>query len=467
MVRRIARKELLELLRDGRFRWTASAVMTLLAASLLTGWRHYVDVNRQIEAAAAEQRELWLHTPDRNPHAAAHHGMYVFKPLMPLSAMDNGVDAFAGRSFFLEAHDLNLAQSKPVEDTTSLQRFGEATAAATMQLLVPLLIVLLVYPVFAGEREQGTLRFLLGVGLRHRDLALGKALGTAGVLLLLLVPAAGLGVAATALHVTPHQVAISAPRMLAAMGAYLTYFAIFAALSLAVSAIVSTARLALVVLISFWFLTCLVAPRVMADVARHAAAVPSTIEFQQRIDEDKSRIPADWQARVTADLMRQYGVQREEDLPVDPLGAHLIEGDKIESAIYENRFGELFAAHDREDLIYRMGGVFAPMLAMQPLSMGLAGTDYNQHRHFAAAVGKYRREWLDILHADILRNRRPGELTYSRGQDLWAQVPAMRYQPPGLAWVIQRYASSVGLLAGWLVVSLAVAVVALRRIRIE
>jgi ABC-2 type transport system permease protein len=255
--------------------------------------------------------------------------------------------------------------------------------------------------------------------------------------------------------------------MLAMAGAYLTYFVIFVAVSLVVSAKAPSSRLALLVLMSFWFITCLVAPRLMADVARHAVYVPSTIEFLQRVDEDRAKMPTDWQKRVTAQLMRQYGVQKEEDLPVDPLGAHLIEGDKIESTIYERHFNELFDVYGRQDRIYRMGAFLAPMLAIQPLSMGLAGTDFNHHNHFWRALSKYRQDWLDILNADILHNRRPGELSYARGRDLWAQVPDMNYQPPGLLWTLNHYRMSIGLLAGWTAAMLVAASFALKHVEIE
>ena len=67
-----------------------------------------------------------------------------------------------------------------------MQRFGELTAAAVLQLLLPLLIILLGFSTFAGERESGTLRQVLSLGVDRHDLALG----------LLLVPAVLLGAAA-------------------------------------------------------------------------------------------------------------------------------------------------------------------------------------------------------------------------------------------------------------------------------
>jgi ABC-2 type transport system permease protein len=464
---KIASKEFTEVARDGRLRWAFGAVFTLLAASLLMSWRHYAEVHRQIEAARAEQRELWLNTPDRNPHSAAHHGLYVFKPVMPLSAVDNGIDSYSGVSFLLDAHDQNLSQHKPVEDTTAIQRFSETTAATTLQVLVPLLIVLLTFPSFAGERELGTLRQLLSLGVRRRDLAFGKGLGAAGPILLLLVPATVIGVLAMRLSATPQGWTISRARLSSMVLGYLVYFTIFVGVSLIVSARVATARMALVTLLTFWFINCLVAPRVMSDVARHAVRAPTTSEFLQRIDEDKKQVPPDWQKRITDQLMAQYGVRKIEDLPVDPLGAHLIEGDKIDSAIYEKNFNQLFSAYERQERIYQAGAAFAPMLAMQTLSMGLAGTDLNQHRHFTHAVGEYRKQWLKVLNEDLFFNRRPGQMVYTRGRDLWEQVPEMKYDPPGLGWVLSRYHLSIGLLAGWGLLVVIATPLALAKVKVD
>jgi ABC-2 type transport system permease protein len=464
---KIARKEFIEVARDGRLRWAFGAVFTLLVASLLMGWRHYAEVHRQIEAARAEQRELWLNTPDRNPHSAAHHGLYVFKPVMPLSAVENGIDSYSGVSFLLDAHDQNLSQHKPVEDTTAIQRFSETTAATTLQVLVPLLIVLLTFPSFAGEREQGTLRQLLSLGVRRRDLSFGKGLGAAAPILLLLVPASVIGVLAMRLSATPQGWAMSWARLSAMVLGYLVYFTIFVGVSLIVSARVATARMALVTLLAFWFINCLVAPRVMSDAARHAVRAPTTSEFLQRIDEDKKLVPPDWQKRITAQLMAQYGVQKVEDLPVDPLGAHLIEGDKIDSAIYEKNFDQLFSAYERQERIYQAGAAFAPMLAMQTLSMGLAGTDLNQHRHFTHAVGEYRKQWLKVLNEDLFFNRRPGQMVYKRGRDLWEKVPEMKYDPPGLIWAMSHYKLSVGLLAGWCLFVVIATPLALARVKVD
>ena len=119
----------------------------------------------------------------------------------------------------------------------------------------------------AGEREQGTLRQLLATGVGRSELGLGKALGIAGALALLLVPAAVVGAAALVVG-SPGPAASALARGAVLAGVYLAYFAAFVGLSLAVSAWARSGRTALVVLLAVWVVNGLVAPRVAVDLSR-------------------------------------------------------------------------------------------------------------------------------------------------------------------------------------------------------
>lgn len=130
--------------------------------------------------------EIWESQGEKSPHSAAHYGVYAFKPTGWLAFFGPGTEAYTGVTVWLEAHKQNQFLYRPASDGNTLQRFGELTAAAVLQLLLPLLIILLGFSTFAGERESGTLRQVLSLGVDRHDLALG----------LLLVPAVLLGAAA-------------------------------------------------------------------------------------------------------------------------------------------------------------------------------------------------------------------------------------------------------------------------------
>ena len=107
MILAIARKEFVDLARDGRFRWAASAIALLLVAATAVGWRGWSEVRAERGRAEAEARHQFEGQEEKNPHAAAHYGLYVFKPKATLAFLDPGVDPYTGVSVYLEAHRRN------------------------------------------------------------------------------------------------------------------------------------------------------------------------------------------------------------------------------------------------------------------------------------------------------------------------------------------------------------------------
>jgi ABC-2 type transport system permease protein len=127
-------------------------------------------------------------------------------------------------------------------------------------------------------------------------------------------------------------------------------------------------------------------------------------------------------------------VKRVEDLPYSLSGIFLIEGDKRDSAIYERAFARVFDVYDRQSSLYTAQAVVAPLLAIQTLSMALAGTDVHEQRHFLEAVGEYRKDWLRVLNEDVLVHQKRGQVVYTRGRDLWeSRLP--NSSTGRLAWV--------------------------------
>ena len=123
MILRIARKELLDLLRDGRFRVLAGLVLVVSVVSLGAGWKAYADLAAQHRTAQQATREQWLTQPKKNPHSAAHYGVYAFKPASPLAMVDTGIDPYVGVAVWLEAHKQNEMKYRPAQDRTAVQRF--------------------------------------------------------------------------------------------------------------------------------------------------------------------------------------------------------------------------------------------------------------------------------------------------------------------------------------------------------
>lgn len=472
MIRLIARKEMLELARDGRLRWTAAILLILLAASAVLGWTRYRDLAAQHEAARRATREHWLSQPQKNPHSAAHYGIYAFKPKLVTSFIDDGVDPYTGVVAWLEAHKQNEFRWRPAQDATASQRAGLLTAAVVLQLLVPLLIVLLTYGTFAGEREVGTLRQLLSLGVAPRQLAAGKAIGTAGVLLVVLLPATVLGVLALALFQGP-SLASSWGRVTSMSIVYLLYFVAWTGIGLAISARARTARVALVTLLSLWMINGLLAPRVVTDLARRISPTPSALDFsfamardlEQGFDGHGTR---DQRTKaLEARVLRQYGVDSASQLPVSFAGIALQEGEEYGNKVFDRHYSSLWNRFRQQEEIREWGGIVAPLLAVRALSMALAGTDVEHHLRFQGAAETYRRYLVKHMNDYMTVHAAGADFGYLASPELWATVTDFEYESPSTVAVLSQHPIALALALGWALAATLAAAVATRRLTPE
>ena len=469
MIGTIAAKELKEMLRDGRFRWMAVVVLGLLVGALAMGSQHYRSVESQHELARAETREHWVGQGEKNPHSAAHYGTYAFKPKMSLSAVDPGVDPYVGVSAWLEAHRQNQFEFRPAQDATAVQRFGELTASSVLQLLVPLLIVVLAFSAFAGEREQGTLRQLMSVGVRPSQLAIGKALGVAGALGLVLVPAAILGVVAMAMATGGELLLADAPRLALMVLSYVLYFAVFAGIALAVSAKAPSSRVALIGLLGFWIFNGLLAPRAVSDMASTLYPSPSSFEFTTGIQQalangvDGNSPLEERYAQFEKNVLAEYGVEKTADLPVNYGGLRLQRSEEMGDEVFDHFYGGLHDTFERQNRVRQLSSVVAPLLAVQSLSMGFAGTDFAQHRDFSEAAETYRRSLVKKMNDDLAYNSGEAGFGYVAGEELWNSVPDFEYTAPSVGWVLQNHIISAVILVVWFVLAALAAFRAARR----
>jgi ABC-2 type transport system permease protein len=459
MHRTLIRREWLEVVRDGRARLLAGSILLLLAGALAAG---AVGVRAQrAERAAAESltRAHWLSQEAKNPHSAAHYGVYAFKPAPVLSLVDRGVDPYTGQLTWLEAHKQNEFKGRQAQDAVPLARLGALTASTVLQLLVPLLIIVVGFGAFAGEREQGTLRQLLALGVTPRTLTAGKALGLGSALAAVLLPATLLGVAAIGLVEGAGAVRADAGRLTTLGLVYLAYFALWMAITLGVSARLRTPRAALLTLLGAWMVTGLLAPPLAADVARRAVPVPTAYEFAARIAEDFAKgidghDPADARAKaLERRVLAQYGVDSVSQLPVSFAGIALQAGEAYGDTVYDRRFGELWSAYERQEGVRTWVAVAAPVLAVRALSMGLAGTDVAQYRRFADAAERYRRRFVGEMNEDLTQHGVAAGFAYKADASLWARVPAFAYDAPSLAWVLDRQARPLVVLLAWVLVA--------------
>ena len=281
----------------------------------------------------------WLKQDHRHPHDAAHQGMHVFKPEPLLAVIDPGITPYAGSTIWLQAHRQSELRFRPAQDATGLQRFGTLSAAWVLQVLVPLLVIILGFNMFAGERELGTLRQTLSLGVRPSTLLWGKAgaLGLAVAVISLPV----LLMAVVAILSSPVGTArgdVLVRLVLLALG-YAVYFALSIFVVLGVSAFARSSRIALTVLLGLWIVVVTLARRGVSDLAREWYPAPTRYQFNNALDAGlDTEYKRVWQERFGTD--KRWG----SDLPLSQWGLALKVDDHAGYQVSDDHFGKLWDA---------------------------------------------------------------------------------------------------------------------------
>jgi ABC-2 type transport system permease protein len=478
MIGTVARKEFSEIVRDGRFKWTAAMMVLLLLTSLFAGWQRYNGYMAIQSAAQGSTNHQWLKQGDKNPHTAAHYGNYAFKPLGPLAFFDNGVTNYTGTAVFMEAHKQNFSIARPASDTSAIGRFGELNGAMILQLLMPLLIIFLGFTAFSGERESGTLRQVMSMGVSRTALLWGKAIGVGSAVLLVVVPC--LLVGAVVLGIADLQIVGEGlgTRVGVLTLAYLAYAGIFLFLTLAVSAFSRTARTALMVLVGFWAFTAFIMPKTAVEISKMAHPSPAFGTFWKDMKEHQFRgidgvTPWAKLGRYTGEQLRKYNVSRVEDLPVYWTAIRLQKLEEYDYPVFEYHYNRVRDSYAAQNRVQDRLGVLAPTLPLRSLSMGLSGTDLIQHTKFMGDAEAHRRDMVlkmnDYLSkAAVSLNATASASNYMiADEQVFSIVPPFVYEPPPLEETLASHWGNLGLLGAWLAAAVLFAVIGVNRMTLE
>lgn len=424
----IAKRELLESTRRGSLLWAGAMILVLLGLALAIGWQQQKQVHLEREAGARASYENWLNQGEKNPHIAQHYTTYVFKPVAPLAFIEPGIEDYVGSAVRLERRDQHLVRFRPAQDdATELQRFGSLSPSWILLVFVPLLVIALTFNSFSGEREQGTLRQTLSIGIRPGQLIAGKFIAVIiNVALLIAVPAV---IAALLMAAFPGRMPFAADdvlRISLIFSGYLLYLGIFILIGFAVSAAMTSSRMALLLLLVVWIVVCIAVPRMVSDLSLTLYPTPSAFEFGKELGEGKSAVSR--QAFETLGASSYWDVQPEKY--GDLLQAT---GEAMDEAS-DRHFALLWKVYDRQQGLQTIAGVLAPLLAMQAFSMSMAGTDLYHHRDFLAAADRHRRYLHDLMYQDQIRSAGDRTLNYRAGRELWEKLPPFSYHMPAVSW---------------------------------
>jgi len=253
---------------------------------------------------------------------------------------------------------------------------------------------------------------------------------------LLLVPAGLLASVVVLASANPGEWLDVAARLAGLGVAYALYLGVFVFLALAVSGWASSSRLSLVCLIGLWIALVLVLPRILADASRSWVPSASRREFDRGLDQElgtATRLA--WRERFGVDEPFGSGVS------LSQWGLGLRVHDQAGYGVMDRHFNALWDSYSHQQALQEWAGWLSPTIAMRAVSMGVAGTDFAEHRAFSTAAEAQRRRMQDVISADLIEHADGhGEqhFSYRAARDLWARIPPFEYEPAAASTALRR-----------------------------
>jgi len=464
----VAATQLTLMWRERRLLWLALSVLLLAGASVATSAARLSAQAEERRAVAEEEALLWDSQGVIDPHDAAHVGRAVPAPVRPLAAFDPGLSDFVGTSVFIEGHAQNPARHRPIEGGAALSRFSGFSAAWTLRIVAPLLIILAGFAAMSGEVARTRLRQELAAGASASVLVGGRlvALATAAGLLVIVMICVSLP--AILLQGVSEAELVG---LAAIGGAYALYLLVFCAVTVAASALFASARTALVVLLGFWAVSTLLVPRVAPAVTETLAPTPSAPEFRAAVTEEAENgvdghDPADERLNALRDeLLARHQVSDVEDLPVNFRGVSLEFAEENSTATYNRHFEQLYAVYRRQEVLQRAFAIVSPAVALQPWSRAFAGTDFGAHLAYLRGVEDYRYRLVQTLNQVVAANKPPPGERYHLA-DIATITRDVVYAPRtvSLSEVAGAQAPNLAILLVWTVLAIGLAAVSAPRL---
>lgn len=451
----IIQKEIKELWRDGRFKFSAIILLILLIFSSITGVKQYQRTNEEYNIAKGKERGIWESQEDKNPHSAAHYGTYAFKPKFALSLFDNGINRYTGNSIFLEAHRRNEAAYSEASDQTGSSRFGDLSLNFVLMYLFPLVILLLGYNSLSKEKEMDTLKLLKSQGVNPLKLVFGKWLA---ILLPVLVITILLFVLVGLLLSSMTEFAYFDWRNLGALLlSYTLYYTVITSVVMLVSLLSKSSGMALVSSLSLWIIFCFITPKIATNFANNSHPYPTKQVFYEAIKKDREKgldghNPWNKEAKLLEEkTLKEYGVDSISQLPFNYDAYRMQKGEEHEARVYKKHYDKLKEIFKQQNGTYQQMAVISPFIPLRLLSMDIANTSYIAHWNFSDVAEEYRVKKQAFLNGNFMDNSKTGDWGYKMKSDGFKKLPLFVYNPPQIGEILQANLMNFFILLAWLV----------------
>lgn len=451
MIARLFRRELGAYTRNFQFRCLLVLLIVLCAFASFDGWNRARQSQEIRERAEHHDRENWVNQGKNNPHGAAHFSRYAFRPTPALAALDPGIWDYAGSAVWMEAHHQNPATLRRAEDALGRTPVPGLSVAWIIRSLASLALLVLLFPAVAKEREQKTLRALAAAGVLSRDFVLGKVGGALVAIVFLSLIAFGIALVAGLVAVGE----LDLVRIAGMFGATCLALTAFGMSVIALSSRSASSGRALLMGSALWLFWAIGMPSLAAQLA--TASFPDLDEHTFRATVQKEAQSAFWSgeakdrevARLEKEIHAKQGASALQELGYNKKGLVLQAHERHANAVFDLRFGELHRLHRRQDRTVALASFASPLLALQRLSSGLAGTDLPAQQSYAAQAEAHRRALIEQLNQDLMVHGGEKGMKYEADRALWETIADFDPEDLPLSEVFRNYALELVSLGAW------------------
>jgi ABC-2 type transport system permease protein len=437
----------------------------LLAYAGITGERYMQQQNKIQQQYQQAIRKSWTNNPDKHPHRMAHFGSFALRIKHPLSLFDFGMENYAGNAVFLEAHKQNTVNYSEASFSTGLLRMGELSIAMLLQLILPLMIFFLGFGSIATDRENGTLKIISSQGAGTFSLLLGRGLGLWLISACFFVPAFVASILLASKYSAAFPFAETATRFAVICIAYSLFFWVVSIIGVAVSAISSRSKAALIKLLGTWLLLAVLLPRIVQVVSNGVYPSPTKLQFETAVEKDivqqgDSHNPDDpFFKKIKDSVFNKYGTTKADSLPVNLSGIIGKAGEKLSTETYIKHQQALTALYKKQNSFAAAFAWVNPFVMIKNNSMAYAGTDFDAYIHFQQQAEAYRyalAQRMNDLQIQYVSNVKPKEGSHAQHIDKkhWEAFEDFNYQFLTVKQVCQNALSSAAALCFWLLISL-------------
>lgn len=262
MIWTIAKKEFLEKILD--FRVIVSfviAIVLTVVATIIAGTDYHVRKAEYDKLTTEYQLQL------KSVKVYSQYKPVVCYPPAPLSVLSRGIDIPTPIKVDIGIDNVPRYDPRSAGSNPMMSMFDTLDIATVVRVLFSLLVILLTFDSFSGEKENGTLRQTLSNPVARTNLLYGKIMGT----LMIVAVVVCLTFLVTLIMVRATSgISFSVDTYIRALlmaGATLIYLAVFAALGIAASLWFRHSSTSLVMLLIVWFGIAILFPNLATYVA--------------------------------------------------------------------------------------------------------------------------------------------------------------------------------------------------------